>query len=190
MALRCIFFLFFPTVVYGVRAVEKRDFGGAVRAAGGERGGGAHDEKPARGQVALNCHSPCASLGDPPKLPPRRSRLGALAYAAGSFEDMQASRPLRPSPRLPCARPRRAAHPLPRCTRSRHGRRPPRSPPLRVAGAQPRAGHLRIHFGEEYTRRLLTYCVVHSAPSALAAHTRSARRICVASFFSLTVVYL
>ena len=61
---------------------------------------------------------------------------------------MQASRPLRPSPRLPCARPRRAAHPLPRCTRSRHGRRPPRSPPLRAAGAQPRAGHLRIHHGE------------------------------------------
>ena len=61
---------------------------------------------------------------------------------------MQASRPLRPSPRLPCARPRRAAHPLPRCERSRHGRRPPRSPPLRAAGAQPRAGHLRIHHGE------------------------------------------
>ena len=61
---------------------------------------------------------------------------------------MQASRPLRPSPRLPSARPRRAAHPLPRCARSRHGRRPPRSPPLRAAGAQPRAGHLRIHHGE------------------------------------------
>ena len=61
---------------------------------------------------------------------------------------MQASHPLRPSPRLPSARPRRAAHPLPRCTRSRHGRRPPRSPPLRAAGAQPRAGHLRIHHGE------------------------------------------
>ena len=61
---------------------------------------------------------------------------------------MQASHPLRPSPRLPSARPRRAAHPLPRCARSRHGRRPPRSPPLRAAGAQPRAGHLRIHHGE------------------------------------------
>ena len=61
---------------------------------------------------------------------------------------MQASHPLRPSPRLPSARPRRAAHPLPRCTRSRHGRRPPRSPPLRAAGAQPRAGHLRIHHDE------------------------------------------
>ena len=61
---------------------------------------------------------------------------------------MQASRPLRPSARLPSARPRRAAHPLPRCTRSRHGRRPPRSPPQRAAGAQPRAGHLRIHHGE------------------------------------------
>ena len=61
---------------------------------------------------------------------------------------MQASRPLRPSPRLPSARPRRAAHPLPRCARSRHGLRPTRSPPLRAAGAQPRAGHLRIHHGE------------------------------------------
>jgi hypothetical protein len=61
---------------------------------------------------------------------------------------MQASHPLRPSPRLPSARPRRAAHPLPRCTRSWHGRRPPRSPPLRAAGAQPRAGHLRIHHDE------------------------------------------
>ena len=61
---------------------------------------------------------------------------------------MQASHPLRPSPRLPSARPRRAAHPLPRCARSRHCRRPPRSPPLRAAGAQPRAGHLRIHHGE------------------------------------------
>ena len=61
---------------------------------------------------------------------------------------MQASHPLRPSPRLPSARPRRAAHPLPRWTRSRHGRRPPRSPSLRAAGAQPRAGHLRIHHGE------------------------------------------
>ena len=61
---------------------------------------------------------------------------------------MQASHPLRPSPRLPSARPRRAAHPLPRCARSRHGRRPPRSPPLRAAGAQPRAGHLRIHHDE------------------------------------------
>ena len=61
---------------------------------------------------------------------------------------MQASHPLRPSPRLPSARPRRAAHPLPRCARTRHGRRPPRSPPLRAAGAQPRAGHLRIHPGE------------------------------------------
>ena len=61
---------------------------------------------------------------------------------------MQASHPLRPSPRLPSARPRRAAHPLPRCARSRHCRRPPRSPPLRAAGAQPRAGHLHIHPGE------------------------------------------
>ena len=61
---------------------------------------------------------------------------------------MQASRPLRPSPRLPSTRPRRAAHPLPRCARSRHGRRPPRSPPLRAAGAQPRAGHLCIHHDE------------------------------------------
>ena len=61
---------------------------------------------------------------------------------------MQASHPLRPPARLPSARPRRAAHPLPRCARSRHGRRPPRSPPLRAAGAQPRAGHLRIHHGE------------------------------------------
>ena len=61
---------------------------------------------------------------------------------------MQVSHPFRPSPRLPSARPRRAAHPLPRCARSRHDRRPPRSPPLRAAGAQPRAGHLRIHHGE------------------------------------------
>ena len=61
---------------------------------------------------------------------------------------MQVSHPFRPSPRLPSARPRRAAHPLPRCARSRHGRRPPRSPPLRAAGAQPRAGHLHIHPGE------------------------------------------
>ena len=77
-----------------------------------------------------------------------QNSLPALAYADGSFEDMQASHPLRPPARLPSARPRRAAHPLPRCARSRHGRRPPRSPPLRAAGAQPRAGHLRIHHGE------------------------------------------
>ena len=86
-------------------------------------------------------------LGCPSK-PPSPPFAARLAYAAGSFEDIQASRPLRPSPRLPSARPRRAAHPLPRCARSRHGRRPPRSPPLRAAGAQPRAGHLRIHHGE------------------------------------------
>ena len=38
-----------------------------------------HDEKPrSRGarRCASICHSPCASLADPPKLPPRRSRLG------------------------------------------------------------------------------------------------------------------
>ena len=33
-------------------------------------------EAQARGELALFCHSPCASLADPPKLPPRRSRLG------------------------------------------------------------------------------------------------------------------
>ena len=61
---------------------------------------------------------------------------------------MQVSHPFRPFPRLPSARPRRAAHPLPRCARSRHCRRPPRSRPLRAAGAQPRAGHLHINPGE------------------------------------------
>ena len=35
-----------------------------------------HDGKQARGELALFCHSPCASLADPPKLPPRPSRLG------------------------------------------------------------------------------------------------------------------
>ena len=35
-----------------------------------------HDGKPGVSEVASICHSPCASLADPPKLPPRRSRLG------------------------------------------------------------------------------------------------------------------
>ena len=91
--------------------------------------------------------SPCAVLADPAKLSRRRSRLG-LRMRLGASRTCRRPAPSGHPPRLPSARPRRAAHPLPRCARSRHGRRPPRSPPLRVAGAQPRAGHLRIHHGE------------------------------------------
>ena len=100
--------------------------------------------------------------------PPFAARLAR--YAAGSFEDMRVSHPLWPSPRLPSARPRRAAHPLPRCARSRHGRRPPRSPPLRAAGAQPRSGHLRIHHGEAMGRKW------SSRPSQVAGGYTSGRR--------------
>ena len=105
-----------------------------------------HDGRRCLRRVLKKVPSPCASSLTLPTLsPPFAARL---AYAAGIFFDMQVSHPFRPSPRLPSARPRRAAHPLPRCARTRHGRRPPRSPPLRAAGAQPRAGHLHINPGE------------------------------------------
>ena len=63
---------------------------------------------------------------------------------------MEASHPLRPSPRLPSARPRRAAHPLSSALRplSAWPSSAEITSPLRAAGAQPRAGHLRIHHGE------------------------------------------
>ena len=94
-----------------------------------------HDGKQARGELALFCHSPCASLADPPKLPPRRSRLG-LRMRMGASRTCRCPTPSGHPPGSQ-ARPRRAAHPLPRCARSRHCRRPPRSPPLCAAGAHP-----------------------------------------------------
>ena len=106
-----------------------------------------HDGRRCLRWVLKKVPSPCAVLADPAKLSRRRSRLG-LRMRLGASRTCRRPAPSGHPPRLPSARPRRAAHPLPRCARSRHGRRPPRSPPLRVAGAQPRAGHLRIHHGE------------------------------------------
>ena len=105
-----------------------------------------HGGQQARGELALFCHSPCASLADPPKLPPA---VRGSACVCGWELRGQAGVP--PPPAIPpapkCAAATRCA-PSSARTRSRHGRRPPRSPPLRAAGAQPRAGHLRIHPGE------------------------------------------
>ena len=108
---------------------------------------GRHDGRRCLRWVLKKVPSPCAVLADPAKLSRRRSRLG-LRMRLGASRTCRRPAPSGHPPRLPSARPRRAAHPLPRCARSRHGRRPPRSPPLRAAGAQPRACHLRIHPGE------------------------------------------